>query len=550
VLHCAGYHARDHRKMVPRLALFSASHGTELLLSAARLGTVSHCLPLGWHAERTGVGAARLRKGARAASAGRTPRTVAASSTEAHNAGKMRDHLTPREGRVLSIQSTVVHGYVGNKSAVFPLQTLGLDVDPINTVSLSNHKGYPSFGSMPSLDERSLRSLLTGLKDNNLIGRYTHLLAGYIGNGSLVAALADAYRELKRHNPDMLFVCDPVLGDNGRLYVAEDTAAAVAHDLLPLCDVLTPNQFECELLSGIPIRAREDAIRAMGVLHDKGPDIVLLSSCSYHHDPKRLEALVSCKENGIQRTYAALFPKIEGHSFTGTGDVTAAVFLAWLWRMPRDPCSALEYALSTIQMIVRETADRGGGELRLIQCGPRIPKPRITVDAVRVARPKTAIRGLIFDMDGTLTKPGQLDFRKIREQLGLDPTQDIVQSLRSLPQQQQTSAESVVEALEVEAMASAELMDGCAEVLQALRSEGYKLGISTRSCLKAVEEFLRVAGLPDTTFDTIVTRNYKAVKPQPEVALDICSGWGLSPEEVRGVAVALILYNEHDWTRP
>ena len=432
----------------------------------------------------------------------------------------------------MSIQSTVVHGYVGNKSAVFPLQTLGLEVDPINTVSLSNHKGYPSFGSMPSLDENSLNSLLEGLKDNKLIGKYTHLLTGYIGNGALVTAEAKAYRELKSYNPDMQFVCDPVLGDNGRLYVAEDTAAAVANDLMPLCDVLTPNQFECELLSGVRIRTREDAIKALESLHGKGPKIVLLSSCSYESDSSHLEALVSYKSSDVQRVYAVTFPKIEGYSFTGTGDVTAAVFLAWLWRMPTDPCSALEYALSTIQMIVKVTADNGGGELRLIQCGPQIAKPRLTVHASRIAHPSQPLKGVIFDMDGTLPRPGQLDFAKIRERLGLSKTDDIVHSIMALPEDQRSTAEKIVEALEVEAMDNAELMEGCVEVLKDLHSQGYKLGISTRNCLKAVEEFLKIAGLEQNTFDTIITRNYRVVKPHPEVALDICNGWNLEPEQV------------------
>ena len=122
------------------------------------------------------------------------------------------------EGRVLSIQSHVVHGYVGNKSAVFPLQLHGFDVDFVNSVQFSNHTGYPSFTG-EVLDGAQLEKLAKGLDSNGLLKNVSHLLTGYIGSPSFLRAVCAVHRMLKQHNPEVVFVCDPVLGDHGKLYV-------------------------------------------------------------------------------------------------------------------------------------------------------------------------------------------------------------------------------------------------------------------------------------------------------------------------------------------
>jgi pyridoxine kinase len=130
-------------------------------------------------------------------------------------------------GRVLSIQSHVVQGYVGNKSAVFPLQQLGMEVDIINSVHFSNHTGYPSFGGKHlRLTGDDVLDLLDGLEQNDLLrDKYTHLLTGYIGSPALLAAVLKVHARLgaaQTQGRKLLYVCDPVLGDNGKLYVAQE----------------------------------------------------------------------------------------------------------------------------------------------------------------------------------------------------------------------------------------------------------------------------------------------------------------------------------------
>ena len=129
---------------------------------------------------------------------------------------------TERGGRVLSIQSHVVQGYVGNKSAVLPLQLLGMDVDPINSVQFSNHTGYKQVAGR-RLTGEELHDLLDGMTANNLVqDAYTHLLTGYVGSVSLLLAIVRVYERLQAaqtHAERLVYVCDPVLGDRGRLYV-------------------------------------------------------------------------------------------------------------------------------------------------------------------------------------------------------------------------------------------------------------------------------------------------------------------------------------------
>ncbi|KAL3346246.1 hypothetical protein AABB24_024935 [Solanum stoloniferum] len=151
-------------------------------------------------------------------------------------------------GRVLSIQSHTVQGYVGNKSAVFPLQLLGYDVDPINSVQFSNHTGYPTFKGQV-LNGEQLWELIEGLEANGLL-YYTHLLTGYIGSVSFLNTVLKVVDKLRSVNPKLKFVCDPVMGDEGKLYVPPELVMVYREKVVPVASMLTPNQFEAEQLTG------------------------------------------------------------------------------------------------------------------------------------------------------------------------------------------------------------------------------------------------------------------------------------------------------------
>ncbi|XP_020623334.1 pyridoxal kinase-like isoform X2 [Orbicella faveolata] len=202
-----------------------------------------------------------------------------------------RDQMEEKAScRVLSIQSHVVSGYVGNDSATFPLQVLGFDVDTINSVQLSNHTGYEHVQGQV-LDAKELKVLFEGLRLNNL-HHFSHLLTGYVGSKSFLEEVLQVVHQLRNANPNLVFVCDPVMGDAGKFYVPEELMPVYRDQLLPMADIITPNQFEAELLSGVKITNESEAFKAMKILHERGTKTVVITS-SELGDSKTLIALGS-----------------------------------------------------------------------------------------------------------------------------------------------------------------------------------------------------------------------------------------------------------------
>ncbi|CAH0486073.1 unnamed protein product [Peronospora farinosa] len=313
-------------------------------------------------------------------------------------------------GRVLSIQSHVVQGYVGNKSAVFPLQLLGMDVDPINSVQFSNHTGYKHFtGRRLTGDE--LHDLLDGMETNNLLtDAHTHLLTGYIGSISLLDAIVRVHERLRAAQTDperLVFVCDPVMGDLGKLYVPLELVDLYRSKVLPICDVLTPNQYECELLAEMELHTVKVAMRACKKLHTLGPKVVVISSFqegSEDESPMELMVIGSKVRNGgvngnelYCEQYEVRFPWIDSY-YTGTGDLFAALLLAWLYRYPDDFKRALENVVSTIQDVLGITLKLGGKDcdLKLVQSRHVIANPSVRFLALPLLVP---VLFVLVDLD-------------------------------------------------------------------------------------------------------------------------------------------------------
>uniref|UniRef100_A0A914W0C0 Pyridoxal kinase n=1 Tax=Plectus sambesii TaxID=2011161 RepID=A0A914W0C0_9BILA len=191
-----------------------------------------------------------------------------------------------KDCRVLSIQSHVVRGYVGNKCAVFPLQLHGFEVDAINSVQFSNHTHYSHFKGQ-ILNSEQLFDVYEGLRLNDL-HHYSHVLTGYCANESFLEKIADIVKEQKSLNPKLLYFCDPVLGDNGRYYVPEKLMPIFRDVIIPLADVVTPNQFELSQLTGMDIRSEADCLEAMRQLHSLGPKQVVVTSSDLSSDPNKI----------------------------------------------------------------------------------------------------------------------------------------------------------------------------------------------------------------------------------------------------------------------
>ncbi|XP_026276605.1 pyridoxal kinase [Frankliniella occidentalis] len=290
--------------------------------------------------------------------------------------------------RVLSIQSHVVSGYVGNKSATFPLQVLGFDVDAVNSVQFSNHTGY-GYWKGHVLAEQELVELAEGLAHNGLDCHYTHLLTGYSRSKSFLSHIANIVCELRKKNPGLIYLCDPVIGDIGRgVYVPSDLIEVYQKTIIPIANVVTPNQFELEILTGKPVKSVEDAWEATAVLHNMGPQTVVISSSELGDDDSLL-CLASMIVEGKRERAIVTFPKLEG-SYTGTGDLFSALFLAWMWRSQQNLKQALEFTVATIQAILQRTIALKNGnneksvyqnELKLIQGKSDIENPKVIYPA-------------------------------------------------------------------------------------------------------------------------------------------------------------------------
>jgi len=270
---------------------------------------------------------------------------------------------------------------VGNRAAVFPLQLLGFEVDVINSVQFCCHTGYPSFAGQ-RLSGDDLETLIQGMSTNQVLN-HSFLLTGYIGTASFLRGILKLRQMLPA---SCCYVCDPVLGDNGHMYVPEDLVAVYRTDVLQHVSVLTPNQFEAELLTQLSITGIDDAAAACDKLHQMGPKIVVLTTLDVPEATREGQD-VAMMLSFSGRKWMLRLPRVEGGPFTGTGDLTAAMILAWTQRKPHELPLALEKAGAVLQAVIRKTMASSSAqmigdrrvppELRLIESKAAIESPSI-----------------------------------------------------------------------------------------------------------------------------------------------------------------------------
>ncbi|KAL5726688.1 pyridoxal kinase [Ranunculus cassubicifolius] len=295
--------------------------------------------------------------------------------------------LPTETGRVLSIQSHTVQGYVGNKSSVFPLQLLGYDVDPINSVQFSNHTGYPTFKGQV-LNGQQLWELIEGLEANNLL-YYTHLLTGYIGSVSFLDNILQVVDKLRTINPNLTYVCDPVMGDEGKLYVPPELVSVYREKVVPVASMLTPNQFEAEQLAGFKINSEKTGLEACNILHAAGPSKVVITSMNIDNNLLLIGSHQKVKGQPPEQ-FKIVIPKIPAY-FTGTGDLTTALLLGWSNKYPDNLGKAAELAVSSVQALLHRTladyqqvgydSKSSSLEIRLIQSQDDIRNPQVKFKA-------------------------------------------------------------------------------------------------------------------------------------------------------------------------
>lgn len=269
---------------------------------------------------------------------------------------------------VLAISSHVAHGHVGNSAAVFALQLLGIEVWPVHTVAYSNHPGYGRYRGAER-SAREITEIVAGLEDIGALARCDAVVSGYLGRAETGAAVRDAVSRVKRGNPKALYLCDPVMGDaEDGFFVADDVRAEI--DLcVAAADIVTPNAFEIEALTGIAARTVDGALAAAEGLRGRGPATVIVTGL----DPgPGAIATLAAESDGA---WLVTTPRIElGRRPDGAGDLLAALFLGH-YLADRDTGAALAAATSSVYGIIEAARIEGSGELPLIAARSELVAP-------------------------------------------------------------------------------------------------------------------------------------------------------------------------------
>jgi len=288
----------------------------------------------------------------------------------------------PRFGfamNILSIQSAVSYGHVGNSAAVFPLQRLGFEVWPVNTLQFSNHPGYGAFRGR-IFEPELVTDLVRGIAERNVLATCNAVLSGYLGDAAIGEAVLGAVAQVKAANAAALYCCDPVIGDRGiGVYVRPGILEFFRQRAVPEADIVTPNQFELERLSDRPCSSLADAIAAASSLLSAGPRLVLVTSF------ERIEALDDTIELLVVERDAAWLvttPRLP-ISPNGAGDAVAALFLGYFLRT-RKADTALGATASSIFAVLEATHRAGARELQLVAAQDEIVAPRRQFTARRV----------------------------------------------------------------------------------------------------------------------------------------------------------------------
>jgi pyridoxine kinase len=269
---------------------------------------------------------------------------------------------------ILSIQSRVVYGHVGNSAAVFLLQRLGFEVWPLDTVCLSNHPGHGSTrGRVTPAAE--LRALLQGLEERGVPGRCEAVLSGYLGDPETAAVVAEAVARVKAARPGALYCCDPVIGDTGKpVYVDPALPARFRESLVPAADIVTPNAVELEHLTGLPVTTEAEALAAGEAARKRGPGVVVVTGLPEPSGRTLATLAVTGDGAWVARTTRRARP---AH---GAGDAFTALFLgAYLRHRAAD--RALAVATGGLEAIFAASEGGDPAELAIVAAADRLTPP-------------------------------------------------------------------------------------------------------------------------------------------------------------------------------
>jgi pyridoxine kinase len=280
---------------------------------------------------------------------------------------------------ILSIQSSVAYGHVGNSAAVFPLQRLGVEVWPVHTVHFSNHTGYGEWRG-PLLAADDVRAVIRGVEERGAFPAVDAVLSGYQGGEDIGDVILDAVERVKAANPEAIYACDPVMGNaRSGCFVHPAIPVLLRERVVPRADLITPNQFELGFLTGTEPRTVEETLASVDLARAMGPSTVLVTSVERPDAPEDTIEMMAVTDDGAWVVQTPRLPM----KANGSGDVTAALFTAHLLETG-DPAVALARTASSVFDLLSTTLESGERELQLVQSQEAIAQPRMQFEVNRV----------------------------------------------------------------------------------------------------------------------------------------------------------------------
>jgi pyridoxine kinase len=281
---------------------------------------------------------------------------------------------------ILSIQSHVAYGHVGNSSAVFPMQRLGCEVWPIHTVQFSNHTGYDEGWSGRVYDGQMIDEVVGGIADLGKLSECDGLLSGYMGSSDIGHAILAAVARVREAAPDAIYCCDPVIGDIGKgIFVRSGVPEFVKGRAVPAADIITPNQFELNYLAGMETPTLASALRAVEAVHALGPKVILVTSLVTEETPANAIDMIASAGGETWRLRSPLLDV----SVNGAGDAIAAVFFVH-WLRTRSAAEALTLAGSSIYGVLKKTAAAKSLELLTVAAQEEFVEPSLLLKPERL----------------------------------------------------------------------------------------------------------------------------------------------------------------------
>ncbi|HEX8166448.1 MAG TPA: pyridoxal kinase PdxY [Beijerinckiaceae bacterium] len=280
---------------------------------------------------------------------------------------------------ILSIQSHVAYGHVGNAAAVFPMQRLGVEVWPVHTVQFSNHTGYGAWTGRV-FDGPAIEELVGGIAARGVLHACDGVLSGYMGAADIGAAILSAVVRVRAANPAALYCCDPVIGDVGRgVFVRPGIPELMRDRAVPAADIITPNQFELDFLSGLASGTLAEAKAAVTAVQRLGPRVVLVTSLHTNETPADAIDLLAGEGGAFWRVRT---PRLS-LNVNGAGDAVAALFLVHYART-RSAAQALGEAAASVYGLLKRTEEAGSREILLVAAQEEFvaPTQRFPVERV------------------------------------------------------------------------------------------------------------------------------------------------------------------------